>query len=302
LSWQTLLVEKPAKLSLKQGQLNCLSDTGECLTLPVEELHSVVLESHQGQISTALLSHLQSQGVVVYTCDEKHLPNGLLIPFHQHSRQLQVAQSQIEASQPLKKRLWQHLVQNKILNQADCLARCNSQDSHLLETLAEEVQSGDKGNREAQAAKLYWPRLFGSGFRRFSQTHWTSSALNYGYAILRGAMARSVVANGLLPCFGLNHQSQLNAFNLVDDLIEPFRPLVDETIYQLVQEAELKDRKDSSVELPRSVKHQLVLLTQKNCTLDTEVMPISLGCQRLSESLVRALREKESTALKKVTF
>jgi CRISPR-associated protein Cas1 len=240
--------------------------------------------------------------VVVYTCDEKHIPNGLLMPFHQHSRQLQVAQIQVEASLPLKKRLWQQLVQNKILNQAVCLERCDSEDNHLLEALAREVQSGDKGNKEAQAAKLYWPRLFGTRFRRFSQTHWTSSALNYGYAILRGAMARAVVANGLLPCFGLNHQSQLNAFNLVDDLIEPFRPLVDETVYQLVQQVESTGDEDVSNELPRFAKHQLVLLTQKNCTIDQEVTPLPLGCQRLSESLVRALRDKEPAALLRVTF
>lgn len=268
----------------------------------MEELHSVVLESHHCQVSTALLAHLQSNGVVVVICDEKHIPNGLLMPFHQHSRQLVVAQSQIEASLPLKKRLWQQLVQNKIQNQAACLDRCDASESHLIEALAQEVQSGDKGNKEAQAAKLYWTRLFGSEFRRFSQTHWTSSALNYGYAILRGSMARAVVASGLLPCFGVNHQSQLNAFNLVDDLIEPFRPLVDETVYQLVKEAEQEDLNDSSAELPKSIKHQLVILSQKNCSIDQEVMPLGLGCQRLSESMVRALREKEPGVLKKVSF
>ena len=225
MAYRNLMVESPAHISCKQNQLVvCTTQTS---SVPIEDICAVLIENRQTVITTAALAALAQNGSAVYVCDEKHLPCGVLLPFASHSRQLAVVRGQMEASLPHKKRLWQQVVQAKIANQAQCLALCGKQqEAAALLGRAKTVTSGDKENAEAAAAAYYFPALFGAGFTRSAQDG-RNAALNYGYAILRGAMARSVAAYGFLPCLGLHHCSELNAFNLADDLMEPYRPVVD---------------------------------------------------------------------------
>lgn len=160
------MIQNPARLNLSKGQLRLENDEGE-VTLPVEDITAIILESPQISLSSTLLSHCQEHGVVVMTCDRSHLPNGLLLPFLPHSRQSQVAHIQQSWSEPLRKRLWQTVVQQKIRNQAACLDFAQKTDAaKRLGAMSSRVQSGDPDNMEAQAARIYWTALFGEQFRR----------------------------------------------------------------------------------------------------------------------------------------
>ena len=177
-------------------------------------------------------------GIAVYVCDEKHLPNAVLLPMVRHSRHFKILKYQIEAGKPLQKRLWQQIVVQKIRNQALCLAYLELDGSEELMKMCKEVQSGDRTHVEAKAAAFYFKSLYGLGFSR-GNDHIINAALNYGYAIVRGLIARSIVCYGLEPSIGVFHHSELNNFNLADDMIEPFRPLVDLYVAQNYDIAEI---------------------------------------------------------------
>lgn len=223
--FRNIIVESPAHISVRNKQLIIRTD-GEH-SLAVEDISALLLESRQSTITTAALSLLGQCGCAVFVCDEKHMPCAVLTAYSQHSRQLAVAASQLSLGEVLKKRLWQSIVVAKIKNQAECLRHCgNVNAAEGLDSIAAAVRSGDSGNAEAQAAARYFPALFQKGFTR-SADNGINSALNYGYAILRGCMARYLAAYGFLPMLGLHHKSELNSFNLADDMMEPFRPVVD---------------------------------------------------------------------------
>lgn len=191
-----------------------------------------MIESDKVQISSHALRELALNGTAVYFCDEQHLPCGILLPLNVHSRQLKILQNQLSLKKPLKKRLWQQIVQQKIANQAECLRLCDKEGYQQLYNLSKKVKSGDSTYVEAQAAIRYFRLLFGEDFRRYNRRYNTdtgliNAALNYGYAILRGAIARTLVVYGFEPSLGIFHHSETNRFNLADDLLEPFRPIVD---------------------------------------------------------------------------
>lgn len=224
MAFRNIIIESPAHISVKNEQLIIKTD-GEH-SLAVEDISALLLESRQSTVTTAALSLLGQRGCAVFVCDEKHMPCAVLTPFSQHSRQLAVAASQLSAGEVLKKRLWQSIVAAKIKNQAECLRLCgNDGAASGLDAMAASVRSGDAGNTEAAAAR-YFPALFEKGFTRGADNG-INAALNYGYAILRGCMARCLAVYGFLPMLGLHHKSELNGFNLADDMMEPFRPVVD---------------------------------------------------------------------------
>lgn len=282
-----------------QADLSDPTKPNQEITLPVEDLATIILESPQIRITSALLGYLQSNNVVVMTCDDKHMPNGLLIPFHQHSRYAQVAGMQAVWGTPFKKRCWQRVIQRKILNQSTCLQACEQHGTSQLVDLAEEVLSGDTSNREAIAAKLYWSYLFGSGFHRDNDPTWIPAALNYGYAVLRACMARATVAAGLLPCLGIKHNNDLNAFNLVDDLLEPFRPLVDFEVYTMRMHTW---KEDTNPDLPGDVRHKLAAFGHTSCHIVEETYSVQNACEVVAESLVQAIRQKEPKLVKMPEF
>lgn len=228
MAWQNLLISRPARLSLKNRQLRCEQENGE-VNLALEDIVSIVLESPQITLTSALIFACADENIAIITCDETHTPNGLFTSFLPHSRQAGMLRAQIAWSKPFTKRLWQLIVKQKISNQAATLKLCGREHARLTK-LATEVDSGDSKNCEAQAARLYFNVLFDGvnhdAFKRHGEDL-PNAALNYGYAILRAAIARELVQFGFIPAIGIHHCSELNAFNLADDLIEPFRPFID---------------------------------------------------------------------------
>lgn len=192
-------------------------------SIPFRDIGVVIIESQQATISTAALSALIEAGAVVVHCDTKHMPSGIALPFASNFRHAAVSKAQLAMPRPLQKRIWQRVVRAKIENQAHVLDILGLAGA-AVRGIGQFVQSGDTTNREAVAAATYFRKLLPHGGRRDSTL---SPALDYGYAVLRAAVAREVVAKGFLPSFGIHHESNENAFNLVDDLLEPFRPIVD---------------------------------------------------------------------------
>lgn len=225
MSWRSVMITQPTKLSIQNKQLKITQE--EDWSLPLEDISTIVLETPQISLSAKAMSIMADNKIVMYSCDEKHLPNGIFIPFACHSRQLKVINQQLNCTESFQKRCWQKIIISKITNQAKVLSLCEKKlMSEHLESLAKKVNSGDTENKEAIAAKGYFPSLFGKDFNReFDNIY--NACLNYGYSIIRGAIARSIVSYGYMPAIGIHHKSELNNYNLVDDFIEPFRPIVD---------------------------------------------------------------------------
>lgn len=225
MAFRNVYLQNDVYLKIKDEQL-VVKKTNEETTIPLEDLNSICIESLQTVITTYTLQKFIEHDIIVYVCDEKHLPTGIIIGTNNYSRQLKNIKQQMEMSKPLTKRIWQDIVKVKILNQAKCLQELNIKQYTKLEEMLIGITSGDKNNVEAKAASLYFKLLFGSKFNR-SLDCIQNAALNYGYAIVRGMIARTLVMYGFEPSIGIFHHSQLNNFNLADDFIECFRPLVD---------------------------------------------------------------------------
>jgi len=227
MAYRNLLIANEATLTLKSKQL-CIKTEAISDTVPIEDIDTILIESRQCVLSAALLGALAENGTVVFVCDKYHMPCGVLLPYLQHSRQHEVAKRQLEMTMPAKKQLWKQVVAAKIDNQARCLTFCdNDRIAQDLERIAKNVKSGDSGYAESHASAKYFPALFGKGFTRSNTYHNINAWLNYGYAIVRGCVARTLAVYGFFQTFGIHHHSRLNQFNLADDFMEPFRPLVD---------------------------------------------------------------------------
>lgn len=226
MGWRSVVIARPARLDFHQRRLR-VRQQDNTAEVPLEDVSILLIEHAQVTLTSALLSALAEAQVAVLTVGRDHHPNGVLLPYLPHSRALKVMRAQLEVSLPTQKRLWQAIVQRKIRNQAAVLmlAGCAS-GARILNAMAADVRSGDIGNLECQAAQRYFRALWGDRFNR-GQDRFLNAAMNYGYALIRAAIARSLVAYGFLPAFGIHHRSEQNAFNLADDLIEPYRPLVD---------------------------------------------------------------------------
>jgi len=287
------MIQNPAKLNLSKGQLRLDNEQGE-FTLPLEDITALILESPQITLSAALLSACQEHGVAIITCDHTHTPNGVLLPFQPHSRQSKVARIQQSWSEPLRKRLWQRVVQSKIRNQALCLEHFTSnEEAKPIYAMAGRVQSGDPDNIEAQAARAYWQRLMGKDFRR-GDNDLINAALNYGYAVIRACVARSQVAYGLIPAFGIHHDNDLNAFNLTDDMMEVFRPFIDREVVWIKQAGLLQP---DVTALSTSTRQRLANISNRLCLLDTNKHNLTNACDAMAASLVSAIEGKDSSLL-----
>jgi CRISP-associated protein Cas1 len=290
-----VLIQNKCRLNLKNRQLRLENELGE-QTLALEDIGVVVLETHQATLTSALLAQLSERGICLLTCDESHVPNGALMPFNPHHRQLQQTQLQLDWTEPFKKRCWQVIIRQKIDNQKLNLQQAGEADmADRLAVLGQSVQSGDTDNREAVAAKLYWPAYFGKSFKRQSD-QWHSSALNYAYAVVRSCLAKHLTAAGLIPALGLHHRSQLNPWNLADDLLEPFRPLVDRYVRRLAEETV----PDDSGELSVLDRQKLVGILTHQCRFDGQSVTMLLATELMVQSLISASKQKEAKFLKKV--
>lgn len=261
---RTLYFGNPAYLCLRDNQLVVKKKDGEPKTVPVEDVGFIILDSPQVTISCALLSFLTENNCAVISCDSKHLPSGLFLPLSGNSLQSERFRHQIEASLPLKKQLWQQTVQQKILNQASVLQLRRKCPVKILFSCAGNVRSGDADNREAVAAAYYWKQLFPllENFTRDRFGVPPNNIFNYSYAILRGVVARSLVASGLLPTFGIHHSNRYNAYCLADDIMEPYRPIVDKLIIEKL---------DGMEEIPAEVSRELKISLLEIPVLDTKI-------------------------------
>lgn len=296
MAWQTLLIQNEARLGVRQAQMVCRNADDE-LAVPLEDVAVVILDSPRVSVTSALMVRLVATGAAAVICDESHLPAGLLLPFHQHSRQTRVAELQLGWSAPFRKRCWQAVVRSKIANQARCLELAGATGAGRLGRLVKGVRSGDSGNIEARAAAFYWRQLMGSGFSRAfhrdSDPDRINSALNYGYAVVRAAVARSLVGHGLLPFRGLHHRSELNAFNLADDLLEPLRPMVDLEVHALAG-GWPKKAEDG---LSKDDRRALAGLGGSRVDMAGEVYTILRAADLMARFLVRAAGDRDPAGL-----
>lgn len=282
MGWRSVVISRPARLSLGNNALQIAQEAGQA-QVPLEDIAVLVIDHAQVNLTAQLLSACADAQIAVITVGETHHPNGVLLAFHPHTRALKVMRAQLALTQPQRKRLWQRIVQTKIANQAAVLAwQDNLNESRQLQRMAENVSSGDTGNMEGKAAQRYFRACFENSFTR-QQERFYNAALNYGYAIVRSAIARSLVSYGFLPAFGLFHRSEQNSFNLADDLIEAYRPYVDRHIlHTFPKEAERALQPEDKGKIV-SILHQDMQLNQHlsagKCTLlaavDTTVRTLS---------------------------
>ncbi len=289
MAWRVLLIQNPAKLTIEKRQIALRNDEG-LFSLPLEDILAVILETPQATLTSSLLSACQAAGVAFITCDESHMPNGLLIPFLPHSRASQVAHLQRTWGAPLRKRLWQLIVQSKIRNQAACVDMTTGRQTARLKKFAAEVASGDPKNNEARAARDYWPLLFGNAFHR-GQNDIINAALNYGYAVVRAHVARAQVAYGLIPAFGVHHDNDLNAFNLTDDVMEVFRPFVDRDVFFMRGAGAFPPNEAA---LSKEARQKLAAIGEKPCRYKNEIHTLAHVAELLASTLVDAIRKKDA--------
>lgn len=284
MAFRNVYLQKDVHLKIKNEQL-LVEETNEEITIPLEDLNSVCIESLRTVISTYTLKKFIEHDVIVYICDEKHLPTGVLIGTNNYSRQLKNIKMQIEMSKPLTKRIWQDIIKVKILNQARCLKELNIKEYQKLEEMIIGITSGDKNNVEAKAASIYFKLIFGKNFNRDLECI-QNAALNYGYAIIRGMIARTLVMYGFEPSIGIFHHSQLNNFNLADDFIECFRPVVD--LYVLTK-VNLKDDK-----LTSENKKEIFKIINCLVLIDGKKFNIQGAIEYMIKSFSTSMNQKEN--------
>lgn len=288
MAWRGVHITQRSRLSLADEQIIITRD-GSNMRLPIEDVAWMVIDTPQVMLSTALISACMDAGMAIITTDRTHTPSGLILPFHRHHKQAEIAAMQVAISAPLKKRLWQTIIQAKIANQAAVLVACG-RDASALRAMTRLVGSGDPDNTEARAARAYWPRLF-IDFIREADNDKRNALLNYGYAVIRSAVARALVAAGLLPTFGVYHASVSNAFNLADDLVEPFRPFIDRLVWKMTDNGRDRDG-ETTVEQRRL----LASAPTEDAHIGREKVSLLIATERAAESLVRAM-EANSAAL-----
>ena len=224
----------PRHIAIERGFITISDKEAELGRIDLDGVAGIMITSLGASLTTRLLSTCGARQIPVITCDHHYQPSVICTPVIQHSDQTRRFILQTQAKKGLKNSLWQALVKAKIRNQAAVLSFFDGKEIARLERLARDVRAGDKENKEAQAAQVYWPDLFGRSYRRSDETNTINGLLNYGYAILRTTMVRAVLLVGLNPALGLHHHNRHNPFCLVDDLMEPYRPLVDQLVRRLV--------------------------------------------------------------------
>lgn len=282
------------RLSIRYEQLVIERPDLPTASVPIEELGVVVLDEARCTLTQSVLSKLAESSVCVVVCGRRHLPTGLLQPISSHSLQVHVQRSQLDVSLPQRKRLWQSIVQAKIRAQGNVLKVFSGDDSGL-HMIADRVLSGDSTNREAHAAQRYWRRLFGESFRRDRDVDGVNALLNYGYAIVRAAIARTIVATGMLPSIGLFHHNRSNAFCLADDLLEPFRPFVDARVKEITKLNPLPLNSYSLED--RDTREQLLSLLAEYVLIGGDRTPLGLAVAVSTSSLRKSFESSDNQLL-----
>lgn len=289
---RTLYFGNPAYLSLANAQLVIsrpsdgdlpLDDQSQVVkTIPIEDVGVVILDNRQVTITSCLVSELLNNNVALITCDDKSMPTGLMLPLHTNTLQSERFQDQLEASLPLRKQLWQQTVEAKIRNQAAVLKKVSGADARNMLAWAGSVKSGDSDNMEARAAAFYWKNIF-PDLETFTRDRYgpaPNNLLNYGYAILRAVIARSLVATGLLPTLGIHHHNRYNAYCLADDIMEPYRPFVDTIVADVMVD-------NPCHQLTREIKAKLLTIPVLDVVIDGHRSPLMIAATATSASLYK---------------
>lgn len=275
--WRSLVISRPAKL--RREHFSLAIEQAQTAFVPFQDIAVIVLNHREITLTHAVLSACGEYGISLYSTGDNHQPNGVFLPFLQHSRATRMQRLQLDLDKPSAKRAWACIVRAKIDNQARCMQLLGVAGADRMASYVRRVRSGDSDNLEAQASAYYFPQVFGPGFNR-SQDLWVNAALDYGYAIVRGACARALVAHGMLPSLGLFHRSEQNAFNLADDLIEPYRPLVDLHVAQ-------QRPAQPQAPLQTADKVALVSLLNVDVAMPRGRMSVLASIEQASESLAR---------------
>ena len=277
---RTLLFTSPVYLSLKNEQLVvCFKDTpDDKRTIPIEDIGFVLIDNPMVSITMPLINALADNNVALIFCDEKSMPNAMLQNLDTHSLQCEILNKQIAIGEVLKKNLWKQTIETKIKNQSKLLMKLGK-DGNVLKPYYSNVKSGDADNREGAAARIYWMRLFGNDFVRDRNLPGINSLLNYGYTILRAATTRALMGAGLLPAIGIFHHNRSNAFPLADDIMEPYRPYVDEIVYDMFN--------DGITELNQKSKSSLLHVLFCDTHFSKVTRPLSIALTMTAASLVK---------------
>ncbi len=265
------------------------------VTRPIEDIGVLVLDHKQITITQGALEALLENNCAVITCDSSHMPVGLLLPLAGNTTQSERFRDQLDASLPLRKQLWQQTMQYKIRNQAAVLAQWSNAETKCMQIWANDVRSGDPDNLEARAAVYYWKHLFGQhieGFIRDREGIAPNNLLNYGYAILRAVVARSLVASGLLPTLGIHHHNRYNAYCLADDIMEPYRPYVDHLVYDITEQYGV------DAELSKDIKAELLSIPTLDVVIGSKRSPLMVAVSQTTASLYKCF----SGELRKIAY
>ena len=273
---KSILLENKASISTKNLQLVIKTETRES-TIPIEDIGYLVIDHPEIYLSIPALNLLIDNNTAVIICNTNHLPNGMFLNLNSHHIQQEIFKNQINASAPLKKQLWQQTITEKITNQGKLLQKITLKTNNF-EFLASKVLSGDSSNMEGVAANFYWKSFFEHNFKRERFGDYPNNSLNYGYAILRAATARALSGSGLLNTLGIHHKSKYNAFALADDIMEPFRPIVDEKVAEIMQNY-------SEQELNTAIKAELLQILTRTVYFKEEKSPLMVALQKTASSL-----------------
>ena len=277
---RTIYIGNPSYLKLKQKQLVVQEpETKEIKgTVSIEDIALLMLDHYQITISNQLLIKLQGNNVAIISCDEHHLPFGMMLPFYGHSEYSERIKHQLAASEPLKKQLWKQTVEKKIENQK-ALLDLNNRVSEPLTEYKLNVKSGDTSNREGIAAQFYWKHLF-ENFSRERYGEEPNNLLNFGYAVLRSIVARALVSSGLLPVLGIFHKNKYNPYCLADDIMEPYRPFVDKLVYNYIAN-------NNNYELNKGAKATILTIATQDVFIDGVVRPLFIAVSTTTASLYK---------------
>lgn len=278
---RTLLVENKSSITTKNLQLIIKSEIRES-SIPIEDIGFLVLDNPEIYLSIPAMNLIIENNTAIIICGTNHLPNGMFLNLNSHHIQQEIFKNQIEASIPLKKQLWQQTITEKINNQGQLLEKITA-TKNTFEFLASKVLSGDTTNMEGVAAQFYWknfpfPNQENGGIKRERYGDYPNNFLNYGYAILRAATARALSGSGLLNTLGIHHKSKYNAFALADDIMEPFRPIVDEKVFEIMQ-------KYDEQELNSVLKAEMLQILTRTVYFKDEKSPLMVGLQKTASSL-----------------
>lgn len=273
---KSLLIENKSSITTKNNQLVIKSEIRES-SIPIEDIGYVVLDHPEIYLSIPAMNFLIENNTALIICSANHLPNGMFLNLNSHHIQQEIFKNQINASLPLKKQLWQQTIVEKITNQGILLEK-NTNTKNALEFLASKVLSGDSTNMEGVAAAMYWKQFFEIKFKRERFGDYPNNFLNYGYAILRAATARALSGSGLLNTLGIHHKSKYNAFALADDIMEPFRPIVDEKVLEIMM-------KYDEQELNTLIKSELLQILTRTVYFEEEKSPLMVALQKTASSL-----------------